>query len=108
MNDINSILARMVACGVFILFSVVTTQAQFTAGIQGTVTDPTGGLVPDVKITLTDAATGKSQTTTASNEGFYRITGLSPGSYTLIAEKPGFKRQIFENVVINAEGTSGV
>jgi hypothetical protein len=71
------------------------------------VTDSTGGLVPDVKITLTNAATGQSQTTAASNEGFYRITGLSPGSYTLIAEKPGFKRQIFENVIINAEGTQG-
>lgn len=107
MNNAHHILVRIVACGVFILMSVLTTQAQFTAGIQGTVTDSTGGLVPDVKITLTNAATGKSQTTTASNEGFYRITGLSPGLYTLTAEKEGFKKQLFENVEINAEGTQG-
>ncbi|MCM3904139.1 MAG: TonB-dependent receptor [Pyrinomonadaceae bacterium] len=107
MNNLTYALLRVVACGTFLLFSFLTTQAQFTAGIQGTVTDSTGGLVPEVKITLTDAATGKSQTTATSTEGFYRITGLSPGSYTLIAEKQGFKRQIFENVVINAEGTLG-
>jgi hypothetical protein len=107
MKSINFTLTRIVACGVFILFSVITTQAQFTAGIQGTVTDSTGGLVPDVKITLTNTATGQVQTTTANNEGFYRITGLSPGSYTLAAEKDGFKKQLFENVEINAEATQG-
>jgi hypothetical protein len=107
MNSINFTLIRIVACGVVILFSVLTVQAQFTAGIQGTVTDSTGGLVPDVKITLTNTATGQAQTTTANNEGFYRITGLSPGSYTLAAEKDGFKKQLFENVEINAEATQG-
>jgi Carboxypeptidase regulatory-like domain/TonB dependent receptor len=106
-NTTNSILIRTLACGLFLLLAVGSTKAQFTAGIQGTVTDSTGGLVPDVQLTLTNNETGKSQTTTASNEGFYRITGLSPGSYTLTAEKQGFKRQIFENVLISAEGTQG-
>ena len=107
MNTTYSVLSRTLACGLFLLFAAISTSAQFTAGIQGTVTDPTGGLVPDVQITLTNTATGQAQTTTASNEGFYRITGLSPGSYTLIAEKAGFKKQIFENIAISAEGTQG-
>ncbi|MFN2512734.1 MAG: carboxypeptidase regulatory-like domain-containing protein [Pyrinomonadaceae bacterium] len=107
MKSINFTLVRIVACGVFILLSSLTTQAQFTAGVQGTVSDSTGGLVPEAKITITNPATGQSQTTTASSEGFYRITGLSPGSYTLTAEKEGFKKQQFENVEVSAEGTQG-
>jgi FlaG/FlaF family flagellin (archaellin) len=63
-----------------LLCAVVTAQAQFKAGIQGSVTDSSGGLVPEAKITLTSNETGKSQTTTTNDEGFYRLTGLPPGS----------------------------
>ena len=107
MISINSTLVRTMMCGVVICFAVLTAQAQFTAGVQGTVSDSTGGLVPDVKITLTNTATGQSQTTTANIEGFYRITGLSPGTYTLTAEKTGFKKQLFENLQVEAEATQG-
>src|SRR5687768_17165661 len=107
MISINSTLVRTLMCGVVICFAVLTAQAQFTAGVQGTVSDSTGGLVPDVKITLTNTATGQSQTTTANSEGFYRITGLSPGTYSLTAEKTGFKKQLFENLQVEAEATQG-
>ena len=107
MNRNTSRLVRIVACGLILLSAVVIAQAQFKASIQGTVTDSSGGLVPETKITLTNNETGQSQTTTASSEGFYRFTGLPPGTYTLTAEKSGFKRQLFDKVVINAEATQG-
>ncbi|HVQ38938.1 MAG TPA: carboxypeptidase regulatory-like domain-containing protein, partial [Pyrinomonadaceae bacterium] len=99
--------ARISACGIILLSAIVTAQAQFKAGIQGTVTDSTGGLVPETKITLTSNETGSSQTTTTNDEGFYRLTGLPPGPYTLVAEKSGFKRQHFDKVIISAEATQG-
>ncbi|MDQ3172825.1 MAG: carboxypeptidase-like regulatory domain-containing protein, partial [Acidobacteriota bacterium] len=108
MNTAHSILVRTLACGLFVLFTVISTNAQFKAGIQGTVTDSTGGLVPEAQVTLTNSETGKSQTTTASNDGFYRFSSLPPGAYALSAEKTGFKKQVFENVVINAEATQGI
>ena len=46
MSRILSILARTSVCGLLLLFAVVTASAQFKAGIQGTVTDTAGGLVP--------------------------------------------------------------
>ncbi len=107
MNRNTSRLVRTLTCGLILLSAIVTVQAQFKAGIQGTVTDSGGGLVPETKITLTNNETGQSQTTTANSEGFYRVTGLQPGTYTLSAEKSGFKRQLFDNVVINAEATQG-
>jgi outer membrane receptor protein involved in Fe transport len=98
---------RSTFCALLILLSTHTLQAQFTAGVQGTVSDSTGGLVPDAEVTLTNKETGKAVTTTTSGEGFYRISGLSPGNYSLSAEKAGFKKQVFENVTINAEATQG-
>ena len=65
--------------------------AQFGASLQGTVTDPSGGVIPNASVTLTNDETRRTLTTTASGEGFYRFTGLAPGSYTLSAEAPKFR-----------------
>ena len=67
MSRIASILVRTSVCGLFLLFAVITASAQFKAGIQGTVTDTAGGLVPEAKITLVNTETGKAQETTTSN-----------------------------------------
>ncbi len=100
--------ARVFVCGLFILLSVISASAQFKAGIQGTVADSTGALVPDASVTLTNKETGNKQTTQTSGDGFYRISGLAPGTYQLVVEKSGFKKQVFENVVINAEAVQGL
>ncbi len=99
---------RVLICGFFLLFAVETANAQFKAGIQGTVTDSAGGLVPEAKVTLTNTETARTQEVTASGEGFYRFTGLPPGKYTLAVEKAGFKRKIFESVTISAESVEGL
>jgi len=80
---------RVLLCGLFLLFAVGSANAQFKAGIQGTVTDTAGGRVPGAAITLTNKETSKTQTTTANEEGFYRFSQLAPGSYNLSAEKSG-------------------
>jgi hypothetical protein len=95
-------------CGLFLLLCLGSANAQFKAGIQGTVSDTTGGLVPEAKITLTNTETGKVQEVTSSAEGFYRLSGLPPGKYTLTAEKEGFKKQVVENIEVSAEATKGV
>ncbi len=100
--------ARALVCGLFLLLPLVSANAQFRAGIQGTVTDSTGALVPDATVTLTNKETNAKQTTQSSGDGFYRISGLPPGSYSLVIEKSGFKKQSFENVVISAEAAQGI
>src|SRR5678809_1155597 len=46
--------ARILLCGLFLLCVVGAANAQFKAGIQGTVTDSGGGLIPEAKMTLTN------------------------------------------------------
>ncbi|HKR61908.1 MAG TPA: TonB-dependent receptor [Pyrinomonadaceae bacterium] len=99
---------RVLISGLFLLFVAGAAHAQFKASVQGTVTDATGSLVPEAQVTLTNNETGQSQTSVASNEGFYRITGLAPGKYTLSAEKAGFKKQVMESINVEAEAVQGV
>ena len=86
--------ARILLSGLFLLCAVGAASAQFKAGIQGTVTDSGGGLVPEAKMTLTNKETGKTQETTSSSDGFYQISGLAPGQYKLTVEKSGYKQKV--------------
>ncbi len=79
-------LRRITMCGLVVLCSMITVQAQFRAGVQGTISDSSGALVPDAKIILKHAETGKIQETNSSEEGFYRIVGLAPGRYSRTVE----------------------
>jgi len=101
-------LIRGIMCAVFFLFALVPVNAQFKAGIQGTVTDANGGLVPEAKITIANSETGKTQEATSGAEGFYRISGLAPGQYKLTVEKAGYKQKVFDNVAVNAEAVLGI
>jgi len=62
-----------------------------TASISGTVTDSTGAVIPEVRITARNVATAGSRDTTTDGSGTYRITSLSPGIYDVLVEKTGFK-----------------
>lgn len=103
-----NVCVRVAVCGVLLLFLAVTASAQFRASIQGTVTDTGGALVPQATITVTNKETGKTETVTTSDEGFYRVSALPPGSYTVAAEKAGYKKKMLENVSVRAETPEAV
>lgn len=108
MNRPLSSFIRVVICSVFVLLASVVVNAQFKSGIQGTVTDSTGGLVPEAKVTLTNTETSRSQEANTSADGFYRFSALAPGKYLLTIEKAGYKKSLLENLTVNAEAVQGL
>jgi hypothetical protein len=76
-----------------IIFSLTSLAvAQYSASVEGTVTDKSGAVIGGATVTITDLATGVSRNTVASDTGFYRITGLPPGRYRVDAEAGSFKK----------------
>jgi hypothetical protein len=65
--------------------------AQTLGDVSGEVRDATGASVPGVRVVITNAATGGVRDTVSNDAGFYSFPALTPGSYTLRAEKQGFK-----------------
>ncbi|HEY8563283.1 MAG TPA: TonB-dependent receptor [Pyrinomonadaceae bacterium] len=108
MQQAGSKLIKLLVCAIFLAFTASIADAQFKAGIQGTVTDNAGAVVPGATVTLTNNETNQTQTTTTSEEGFYRFSQLAPGLYTIAVEVQNFKKQTVENVKVDAETLEGV
>src|SRR5579863_3742265 len=72
----------------------VVSYAQFNASIQGSVTDPSGAVVPKASITLTNVGTQVTATTTSDNDGNFRFISLAPGNYQLSSDAPGFAKSV--------------
>lgn len=75
-------------------------SAQASAGITGTITDTTGAVVANAKVTATDVATSAASHTVSSTAGTYAFKGLNPGKYNVIVEASGFKKAVQENVSV--------
>lgn len=85
-------------CFVFVAAALYTytCNAQFSAGIQGVVQDPSGALVAKAEVTLLNEATQVTATTISDENGNYRFVSLAPGTYTVIAQSPGFAKSTVE------------
>src|SRR5437016_5784877 len=88
---------RTIAVFAFLLLGVFTGTlgAQQNYGtILGTVSDQTGAVVPEAKVTITSAATGITRDATTDKKGFYEVVSLPIGGYTVAVDKSGFTKQI--------------
>lgn len=65
---------------------------QSKASLTGSVTDSSGAVVPDAKVTAADQDTGFVLSTVTSHDGSYTLPLLPPGRYTVTVEKQGFNQ----------------
>jgi hypothetical protein len=94
---------------------LVTTLVVFLAGslfgqttsLNGTVTDPSGSVIPNAAITIVNAETGVQRATTSDNQGRYSMQQLTPGNYKLSAKAPGFTDVELDKIelLVNAPAT---
>src|SRR6266436_2946681 len=96
----------MILIAALLLFGPVEfAMAQDIFGrIVGTVTDSSGALVPDVKVTIVNEATQAIRDVTADRNGYFVADELPVGTYTVVAEKGGFKRSKKKGNVVTAGG----
>ncbi|HMF52740.1 MAG TPA: carboxypeptidase-like regulatory domain-containing protein, partial [Edaphobacter sp.] len=83
-------------------------QAQYRAGLQGTVTDPTGAVVPGAAVTIVDKETNQTQKVTTDGGGTYTVNRLAPAPYTVTVEATGFATKTVDNLNISGETMQGL
>ncbi len=71
--------------------------------ISGLVTDQTGASVPDVAIDVTDIGRNTTFSTSSNEQGFYVVTQLPPGTYSLLAEAAGFRRYELGAIIVSTQ-----
>src|SRR5215468_3430798 len=90
---------RFRSCTIFLILALlvagqatwVFAQSLTSGDLAGTVTDPSGAVVPNASVTLKSNESGAMQTRTTNAQGYYRFQLLSPGSYTVSVTASGFQ-----------------
>jgi hypothetical protein len=83
----------------FLISSFALTQTS-NATLGGTVSDPTGALIPGVTITATNTQTGIISTVISNEAGAYQFASLQTGIYRVTAELPGFQKRTYDGVAL--------
>ncbi|HEU5233837.1 MAG TPA: carboxypeptidase-like regulatory domain-containing protein [Terriglobales bacterium] len=84
-------------------FSASIWAADVTARIRGTVTDPSGAVVPGAELTATNVQTGVAYTAKAQSNGNYELLNLPVGTYNLAATAPGFQAFSASGIKLNID-----
>ena len=102
MRRVRSLLVALFSASVLLMPSA---WAQENATITGAVLDPTGAVVPNVAITLTNVATGQERETSSNNSGIYVFANVGVGHFNLDATAPGFQKFSRTNIDVNTDQT---
>ena len=93
---------RVLSYGVLILSLGASAFAQHTARVTGTITDPSGAVVPGAQVAIINQATGVSTEVESNEAGNYTFPFLIPGPYQLRVDSPGFRRLERPNLAIES------
>jgi hypothetical protein len=85
-NSLFVLLANLILC--------IPIFAQVSGGnVSGTITDPSGAVVPAAEVSITSTDTGITRTVTTNSDGFYAAPNLRPGNYEVTCTAKGFTKQ---------------
>src|SRR5262249_44562519 len=84
---------RILRCALALSLAAVigTAQVGGSGTIQGTASDPTGAALPGATVTATNLATGVKTVRQTTEAGFYVLSPLQPGDYSVMVEASGFQ-----------------
>jgi Carboxypeptidase regulatory-like domain/TonB dependent receptor len=102
-------LARLICLIVFAILCAGSAPAQqFSASIRGTVTDETGAVVSNTKVTAIQPETGLQRTSSSDSQGVYVVVELPVGHYRVEAEAKGFKKYVQEGISLDVNQSATV
>ena len=94
---------RILLCSFLLVMPLALVAQSDRSTIRGTVTDPTGAIVPRVEITATEVSTNTlARKVMTDDSGNYEIADLRPGNYRLKADAAGFKSFVAENMLLES------
>src|SRR5271167_5095840 len=85
-----------------VLIAALAGGQTFRGAISGTVTDPSGGVVPNAQVKATDVATAVEHNTTTTTDGAFVFQDLPLGTYKVTVIAPGFATTTTDNVPVTA------
>src|SRR5262245_10517667 len=68
------------------------------ANVSGTVTDPSGAVVPNTRVEARNLLTGIVSSTLTNEAGVYAFATLNPGNYQVTAAHPGFQKYVLSDL----------
>ncbi len=97
------------AASLLLVLAVSAVFAQeFRATLTGEVTDPSGATVGQAQVLAVNRDTQQNYPATTTDKGVYFIPYVLPGTYTVTVTAPGFKKQVQDNVVLQAGKSTGL
>ncbi|NUQ30789.1 MAG: carboxypeptidase regulatory-like domain-containing protein [Acidobacteriaceae bacterium] len=101
MNWKNSLRGALlsVAAGLLLTQAIVS-QTSTTGAIRGTVTDPTGAVIPNAAVTVTSNATSQVRAVKTDGDGQFAVGLLPPETYRVSITAPGFKTQVVPPITV--------
>jgi len=99
-TGIRRLLPVLIQTFVLLLFVGSVFAQETTGGLQGTVKDPSGAVVPNAQVVATSNILVGNKTTNTDSNGYYRFANLPPGSYVLTVTAKGFRTSKREGLII--------
>lgn len=76
-----------------------------TGTITGTITDPSGAVVPKAHVVIVDEGTNTARDADSNENGDYTVALLPPGRYAISVDKAGFRRSVMRGVSVDVDQT---
>jgi Carboxypeptidase regulatory-like domain/TonB-dependent Receptor Plug Domain len=83
-------------------------QAPGTGAIAGSVSDPSGALMANARVSVVSEETNSSRTVRTTPAGVFRIPLLSPGNYSMVVQEAGFKEKLLHSIHVVVSETAVV
>src|SRR5262245_42488722 len=87
----SKVVKLLCSVSAFALLATALWAQGIFATLTGVVTDPSGSVVPNAKVTLRDIGSGSERQTVANAEGYYTFASVPVGTYNLSVEAQGFQ-----------------